>query len=47
MVSCQWVTEVSNTLFFGPLDGSSALGKVIIARAVMVIEPGVVARDIR
>ena len=36
----------SNTLFFGPLDGSSALGKVIIARAVMVIEPGVVARDI-
>ena len=36
----------SNTLFFGPLDGSRALGNVIIAMVVIVIEPGVVARDI-
>ena len=36
----------SNTLFFSPLDGLSTLGKVIIARAIMVIEPGVLVRDI-
>lgn len=34
----------SKTLFFGPFDGSRALGKVSMATAVIVMDPGVAER---